>query len=508
MKTDFKKKAEVLFGNENTVNKFPLLNKIITIYIGITLVFQISSLIAPVLTFLSYTPLYSFKTYLGLIGAGLIAVDLVTNKVLWRGAYCWLMYGIVAISAISSLLTFSYGISKNVFLLCWVVIEIALFYSLSHRLDKKELTRFVYIVYTIIGSIWLVACLISIAQFVAGIHYAYIVDTMSKDQTYSHQGFAKNRLYGIFNPINHAAYISLMLILIGVYLIIKTNRKPLRIFYGISCFFYLMHLILCVSRSALVALFLIIAVVTFLVARNKLNFNKLKKVFISAVCSLLAVVIAFGCYTVIKKLSVKLPVLYRSIIHTTHLDSENEEDDMFLEMEDFDEELMLDRDLKNDTSNGRLGIWSSYISLYKNIGLFGFSPGNYMPYVKENFPNLYIVEYIKENYPAKYEADVIYHVHNGYLMVFVSAGFIGIILLLIYLVLCAVRVIKFIFYNEKVDAQFILLFSIVIAGCVAAFFDRGIFLSDNGQSFIFWIGAGALLKKISPKSQKTETQKQ
>ena len=40
-----------------------------------------------------------------------------------------------------------------------------------------------------------------------------------------------------------------------------------------------------------------------------------------------------------------------------------------------------------------------------------------------------IVEYIKTYFPEKYDAGIIYHVHNGYLMVYVSTGIIGIVLL-------------------------------------------------------------------------------
>jgi len=507
LRIDLKNKAELLFGNQSTSNKLPLLNKIIAIYIGITLVFQISSLIAPVLTALTYTPLYSFKTYLGIIGAGLIAVDLITNKVIWRGAYCWLLYGIVAVGVISSVFTLSYGISENIFLLCWVVIEIALFYSLSHRLSKPEFTRFLFTVYTIIAAIWLVACVISVAQFVAHIRYVYVVDPISADKTLSRQGFAANRLFGIFNPINHAAYISLMLIIIGIYLICKTSKKSLKIFYSISCFFFLMHIILSVSRSALLASFAIIAVASYLLIRNRLSFGKARKILVSSVCSILVLVISFGCYTGIKKVSVKLPRLYKTIVHSGSSDNDDLTDEEYFDLDESEEEL-LDRDLKEDSSNGRLSIWGDYISLYKKIGAFGFSPGNYMTYIKEHYPDLYIVDYIKNHYPAKYEADVIYHVHNGYLMVFVSTGFIGIILLIAYLALCALKVLKYILSNDKIDIEFVTLFSIVIAGCVAAFFDRGIFLSDNGQSFIFWIAAGALIKKITPQKQKNVTDEQ
>lgn len=502
MKTAFKKKIDFLIGNESTNNKFPLLNKIIAIYIGVTLFFQISSLIAPVLTALAYTPFYSFKTYLGLIGAVLILADLITNKVLWRGTYCWLLYGIAATAVVSSLLTISYGITDNIFLLCWVIIEIALFYSLSYRLDKKDFNRFLFIFYTVISFIWFIACVISVAQFVIGAHYVYVVDPLSEDKTISQQGFAANRLYGIFNPINHAAYISLMLSLVGIYLNSHIKNKYIKTSNIIAIVFFISHLILCVSRSAMVAAFAIIAVTSYLVIRNKLTLPRHRKVLISLICAILIVVISFGCYTIIKKGASRIPRLYHSIKNFSLSNQGSLSDDPLIL--DEEEEDLLDRNLKEDSSNGRIRIWSDYLSLYKDIGMFGFSAGNYMAYIKEHHPSLYIVEYIKETLPTKYEANIIYHVHNGYIMVFVSAGFIGIILLFVYLILCAIKVLKYIYKNEKISKEFIILFSLVIAGCVAACFDRGIFLSDNGQTFVFWIAAGSLMKHISSKNQEAD----
>ena len=502
MRTELKNKASFLFGNETDANKFPLLNKVIAIYIGITLIFQISSLIAPVLTALSYTPLYSFKTYFGIIGAGLVAVDLFTNKALWRGAYCWLLYGIVATAVLSSLLTFSYGITDNIFLLCWVVIETALFYSLSYRLDKKAFNRFLFTVYAIIAVIWFIACAISVAQFIVGKHYVYVVDPLSEDKTISQQGFTANRLYGIFNPINHAAYISLMLSLVGIYLSGNIKNKYIKVCNIIAIIFFVLHLVLCVSRSAIVATFAIIAVASYLAIRNKLTLPRPRKILTSLICAILIVLVSFGCYTIIKKGASSVPRLYNSLKHASLSNQGSLPEDPL--MLDEEEEELLERDLKEDSSNGRIQIWTDYLSLYKDIGLFGFSSGNYMAYIKENHPDLYIVKYIRETLPTKYEANIIYHVHNGFIMVFVSTGFVGIILLLIYLIICAVKVVKYIYKNEKISKEFIVLFSIVIAGCVAACFDRGIFLSDNGQTFIFWIAAGSLMKYISSKKQEAE----
>lgn len=492
-KLNLRNRAEIIFGNENTANKFPVLNKIIAIYIGLSLIMYISSLIAPVLTFLTHTPIYHFKTYFGLLGAALICIDVFTNRGLWRGAYCWLMYGIAAIAAVSSLLTFSYGISDNLFKICWFVIEIALFYSLSFRLNKIELKRFVFIVYSIILVIWFIACLVSISQFITLTHHIYVADTVSQDSTPTFLGYLNNRLYGVFNPINHAAYISLMLTLIGIYFITKIKNIAVKIIYAIACFIVYMYVILSVSRSALVATSVVIVFIGFLIVRNKLKSTGFKKVMISGVSAILIFAVAFGCYSLVKTGATKLPTLYSSMTSDETVVTPNTESNV-------QNQELLDRNHNNDVTNARMQIWTDYISLYNKIGLLGLSPGNYMKHIKNNYPNLFIVEYIRINHPPKYNADVIFHTHNGYLLVFVATGFLGLFLLLCYLAFCIIKSLKYIIKNEYISSDMLLAFALVVAGCISAVFDVGVFLCDNGHTLIFWIAAGYLMKNSANKS--------
>ena len=60
---------------------------------------------------------------------------------------------------------------------------------------------------------------------------------------------------------------------------------------------------------------------------------------------------------------------------------------------------------------------------------------NYMPYAIQEHPKLYIVHNAKYNCPEKYAAGIIYHVHSGYLMVYVSAGALGAIALALFMLL-------------------------------------------------------------------------
>ena len=123
----------------------------------------------------------------------------------------------------------------------------------------------------------------------------------------------------------------------------------------------------------------------------------------------------------------------------------------------------------------------------------GLSPGNYMQYIMENHADLYIVDYIKQNYPAKYESGIIYHVHSGYMMVYVSAGIAGILSLAVFVLLYLIRLIAIILKNKKVSSLFIGAFALVVSGALSAFFDEGLFFQNNVQTTIFWFALGLLM---------------
>jgi len=154
----------------------------------------------------------------------------------------------------------------------------------------------------------------------------------------------------------------------------------------------------------------------------------------------------------------------------------------------------LNRDyLEEDITNDRMEIWSDYIRLYKEVGLLGLSPGNYMPYIMENHPDLYIVDYIKQYYPDKYESGIIYHVHSGYMMVYVSAGIAGILSLAVFVLLCLIRLIGIIRKDKKVSGLFIGAIALVVAGALSAVFDESLFFQNNLQTTIFWLALGVLM---------------
>lgn len=474
-----------LTGSPDCASKVPLLNQAILAYIALSLVTSALFLIAPVVTFLSQTPLRHMQAYLGILGAGLVCMDLFTNKVLWRGPYVAALYGICALAVVSSILTISYGIRDNLYQICWTGIEFALFYSCMFRTDRPKFQRYIRRVFLVLLVIWLIACCISLFQYVFQIGYRYVVQPLSDDKSLARQGFLENRLFGIFNPLSHAVYVSCMLLIGGMYYLIRSRQVWKRVLLVLANVVLFLHIVLSGSRGPQVVLIVCVFVTVFLLARNRITGSALRRFLASSISALLVTAICIPCFLGIKSGLAQIPRLTETLVDGNEL----------FHVEELPEDVnILERQgLEDDFSNDRFKIWTDYLSLSPEIGQLGLSPGNYMPYIQENFPDLFIVEYVQENFPGKFESGTIYHVHNGYLMVLVSTGFFGLGLLLGYLVLATLRVGRYILRTRSLPKSFVFSLAIVLAGGISALFDKGLFFMNNTPTLLFWMAAGIVM---------------
>lgn len=486
-----------------------MIDYIVIGYVGVLLLFQLFFQISPIVTFLTKTPLYSMQTYLGLLGGGLILLDLFTTKRIWQGKYSYLLYGILFAAALACVRTISYGTKENLFKLCWAAIQFVLIYSCAFRLEREKLNRFLQIVYFTLFGLWFVSCCVSLYQYVNQIGYMAVVNPLGKDLSATRQGFYDNRLFGIFYTLNHAAFISLMFLVTGIFYLLKTKKVWLKIVLGVLQLPVLFHLILANSRSACVAFLCCGIVVLWLMFFSLFRKRGWQQAVLPMLITIVLVVTCITGFGLIKTGLGKAPALYMQWVEKNQPQPEPEPTpDSAPQTEPApelnpDEDILHRENLEEDYSNGRLQIWRDYLSLYKDIGIIGLSPGNYMAHVFEHHQDKYIVQCIKENYPDKYESGIIYHVHSGYMMVYVSAGLIGILLLALFMLLCIIRLIKKIARNEKLSLLFLGTLAIVIIGAISAIFDEGLFFQNNPHTTIFWLSLGIVMKEatIKPTNQ-------
>ena len=526
-----------------TRNKeYPVIDKIVVAYIGVVLFFQILLQISPVVTFLTTTPLYSIQTYLGLLGGFLIVLDCFTTKRIWQGKYCVLLLAILGLALLASVRTIAYGTKENLFKLCWMAIQFTLVYTCAFRLEREQLKKYVKYFFYLLLAIWFVACCVSLYQYVNQIGYTYVVNPLAQDASLNRQGFFDNRLFGIFYTLNHAAYISLFFMVIAVVCMVTEKRIWVKVCLGVAEFALLCYIILSGSRSAMISLVACGAVAAWFVSRNMLKVCGALKPVISFAVALGVAVACYLGYTGLKSGLTQVPYLTQLFVYNMQNDPQPTIDpanpsgvpgdpsdpsnpsvdptdpsadptdpsgapidpsdptadpsaptNKPMEKPTYDEDILNREYLEDDVTNDRMEIWLDYIRLYKEIGVMGLSPGNYMQYIMENHADLYIVDYIKQNYPAKYESGIIYHVHSGYMMVYVSAGIAGILSLAVFVLLYLIRLIAIILKNKKVSSLFIGAFALVVSGALSAFFDEGLFFQNNVQTTIFWFALGLLM---------------
>lgn len=482
--------------------EFPVIDTIILIYEAVVLFFQILFQISPVMTFLAKTPLYDIQTYLGLLGGMLIVLDLFTTKKIWRGKFCLLLYAILGLAAVASIRMISYGLKENIFKLCWAAIQFVLVYSCAYRADRNKLKKYLKWLFSGLLQIWVVACCVSVYQYVNQIGYMYVVNPLAKDSSATRQGFYDNRLFGIFYTLNHAAIISTIFFMIALVWLLQTKKRVSKILLMLAAVPLLCYIILSNSRSAALILLVCMACLVWFLVRNKISKEGFTKTVVPIVCAVLALGCCVVAYCGLRTGLTR--ILYLNAKFEAYQEQKEEESAAEAPIIEYDEDVLNRKHLENDYSNGRFAIWKDYAALYREIGPIGMSPGNYMGYILENHPELYIVEYIRQHYPDKYESGIIYHVHSGYVMVYVSTGWVGAACLLTFIALCLVALFRKVYKTPVLSKWFIGTFLVVAIVAISAVFDEGIFFQNNPQTTAFWLCLGILMKECGQHCEKKQ----
>lgn len=471
-------------NNEIFIRKkeYPKIDNFVVIYVAVVLFLQTLLQISPFVSFLATTPLYSIQTYLGLLGGGLLVVDLFTNKRVWQGKYIVFLLAILLFALLASDKMIAYGLKENLYKFCWMAIQFCLVYSCAFRIPKEQLEEQVKTLFYALLIIWCFACGISFVHYITQYSYQEVVNPLAQDTSVNWQGFHNNRLYGIFYTVNHAAYVSLFFAMIAATCMMGEKRIWVKFLLGVAQLLLIVYIVLSGSRSALVALLTCALVAGGLAIRYKLKIGSYWKILAFVFVILLVIALCCAAYLGIKAGLAQLP----RVADTTELEN------------------ILDRPDEQEVTNGRFRIWADYISLHKEIGLTGLSPGNYMPYILENHPELFVVRAAKRFNPDKYNSGIIYHVHSGYLMVYVSAGLLGALALAAFMVLCIIQLIRKILKSKKVNSWFVCAILMVVAGAVSAVFDEGLFFQNNPQTTMFWFALGLLMSDCLTDTETTD----
>lgn len=506
-------------------------------------------------TFLSLMNRYNLnpviRPFLRNIGVGLCILEAVFSLHMRKGPGRLLLYGIVAAASISSWQLRAYGTDSNIDSLLWMSVFFILLYSAVYHFGSRNLRRFAAAAYALTLGIWCVACCLSLVQF--ALQISSYGPNYATSLWLGGGGFFNNRLTGVFQYPEHGAVFGVMVIFIGIYYMIRARLYVLKLLVFLCNLPIFAYIVLSGSRNAMVCLYLASFLGAFLLFWKNLKATSAKGILVSLGLAFVSVLLVHGLYAGTKKIAEQVPQHFHYSQPTPMLSVEDyclpgEKDQHASEhsirkscsasslsspfksfrssgmpavhralntmtpvlpsglpvnstAETEEPSGILDRKYySGDLSTGRFQIWKDYLSIVPSYGLVGLSPRNNSFYIQEHYPDLYICTYIKATIPKQYEKGYVFHTHNGYLHVFVAAGWIGLLCMTLFFARCIVTVVSRIRGSRHLSAEFIITLMVVLVGSTSALFDSEVFFNLNPTSFVFWVALSLLMRlSIPPK---------
>ena len=531
-----------------------LLEPLILIYLAVCIpCFSLHAL----RTFLSLMNRYDLnpvvRPFLRNIGVGLCILEAVFSLRMRKGPGRLLLYGIIAAASISSWQLRAYGTDSNIDSLLWMSVFFILLYSAVYHFGSMNLRRFAAATYAMTLGIWCVACCLSLVQF--ALQISSYGPNYATSLWLGGGGFYNNRLTGIFQYPEHGAVYGVIVIFIGIYYIIKARLYVVKLLAFLCNLPIFAYIVLSGSRNAMVCLYLASFLGTFLLFWKNLKVTSSRGIFVSLSLAFASVLLLHCMYCGTKKIAEQVPQHFHYSQPTPMLSAKDHivpngkiplasnhslnksfrvatlsspvksfrssgTPSVHLALNTMTTMLpsclpvnsaeeteetpgILDRKYRSgDPSSGRFQIWKDYLSISPSYGLVGLSPKNNSFYIQEHYPDLYICTYIKATIPKQYEKGYVYHTHNGYLHVFVAAGWIGLLCMTLFFARCIVTVVSRIRGSRHLSAEFIITLMVVLVGSTSALFDSEVFFNLNPTSFVFWV-ALSLLMRLSIPSKKT-----
>lgn len=428
----------------------------------------------------------------------MLCIDLLVNRVCFKGKYVWLLIGTIAVLSVSTVISISIGFIDNVKSIIWQSVQMLYLYPLCYRIEKNKFNSTLRNFYLIVSGVFSSACIFSMYHFLTFTKY---------NIRGVRQGVQDGHLFGVFSSVYFAGVICVVLLFTSIYMFVKNKSNFIKVWSAVTAVLMILYIVLCNSRSVMLSLIAGTMICVFLCFRNYLSKKeKVKNSFLkNSLCVVAAVVIALGVGTANTGM--------HSVLKTIPIAINYERPEKTEKTENFDNisessEIITDLDRTDisseNISNNRFTIWKDYLKATTHSPkslLFGLTPGGYMENLRENQPDLYIVRHYKLAYTDLYNEGYIYDVHNGYITIFVMSGILGVLVFGSFLVICVFRTLKKIFNVPHISGRIILYVSIITTMLVAAFFDCDLFFRVTGTSTVFWFVAGLLMHSLEKEGQ-------
>lgn len=398
---------------------------------------------------------------------------------------------IVIFFIISYLLSMIFVVNQNFIdnLKCilWMVIQLFLIYLYLPGKNKSIILKDFKILSFLSMVYFNIINLIAFFLMYNNIH----VFRESLDGSIQFYGYWWGRLYGFFNDPNHAAVISVIIILIAVGFFSLYKLAIIRLFCIFTICIQFVFLYLTDSRTGIVSL--LIGLFLYFIFYQMFTFKNRIKLFRSFCLFLLTIFISLGLGVYIRSANNSY---FLSIQETSTVNEGLEKEEYSnptnhsLSLKNIEKneksEINTSRsdDLSRDISNRRFDIWESGLELFSLSPLLGVGGyANIVSFAEKNFPSTYIVSN---------DYKVFNSFHNSFLDILVSQGIIGIVLffiLMIYNIIFLFRNIQ----SLKIDSEISsILLSIIGAVLVSSLLISNIMYINSIESYFFWLSLGYL----------------
>lgn len=454
------------------------------------------------------------------LGILLIICDCFVSRKMLKTRYFKILCIFILAVVLSCIININLGYIDNIKTIIWTVIQITIFYSLYLRIPQMYIPIVLKRIFLLISIIWTMFVSVSLIQFVIQDAYMYDITGVG----YKYQGFFSGRLFGVFNDPNFAAVTSGYVIIMLIYLYRKMKKTWYKIIGIITTiFFNVLYVLLSGSRTAIISLFFALFIYCFFELKN-IFYEKKHNLLYSSLGSILIMLVLYFVSMPVKNVVTVFPEMYtekyafkighmkqdkilmtmlreRDDVILYWKGSENEEIENNIDSKSFSknmqetsengekntnvkveekEDILERRDIRaNDISNNRFQIWKEYFQGMKGRYIFGTSPRNMLAYLEKTG----IAEFVLYRE---------YETHNGYLSLFVGCGIVGCIPIFVFVYLTGKHILKYCFGKEKVESEFIVLFSIICLILIYTIFFTELFFVNNLTTALFWSMLGFL----------------
>lgn len=419
-----------------------------------------------------------------------IAYDILTNRFCIKTRYFAAAVVFLAITLISCIINYKYGIFSNLKGIATFIIYFFLLYpeAFSENRDKT-FSKCLNTAFFSIG----VYSFFSIPMYFFNLYY---YTTEQKTQGFSPNS---NRLWGLYQDPNYLALYSLLAIFAAVYLFIKTNRIWLKILYVLVSVIHIITLSMTGSRMGTVCFIIALFWIATVICANVIKAKLYIRVLAFLLGAVLSLAIPFGTVEVLgaSMPSIKKGVLntisaesyvsvrkaYHAVYRFCKIDAEYHDPALNIENYPFNDEInKIDRTDADpdDMSNGRLDRWIDGLKLLAEKPFFGLSPRNIFSFADESDTNTLMGEND-------------YSIHNTYIEILAGAGLIGGLFIIVFMFLAAFFVLKRVFKTTPDLKTIISTTFVIIIALSAILLPDIIFFQLTFAGLMFWIALGNCL---------------